>query len=153
MYLLFSLPSFGGAGGGFFPSIWSFRGRLLPLSFGEGPGEGLIIPYRISIRLSDAAAHARALPLNDIAQHLRCEVLALIVADDTYLYLLLMAEVLMVVHLTCHERIGTSRNDVIEQEVPCPAADSHLSYRPMQQLVAHRTLSLHSLLHILHKRP
>ena len=46
-------------------------------------------------------------------------------ADEADLYVLFMAEELMVVHLACDEGIGPCVQGIAEQESPCPATYRH----------------------------
>ena len=86
----------------------------------------LQIQNRIGIGLSDAGPYPRAFIFDDATENLCRVLLTLIMADDTDLYLLLVAKVLMVVHLTSDKGIGTCLHSLVEQEVPCPSADGHL---------------------------
>ena len=86
------------------------------------------------------AGHSRALALDDVAEDLGGELLALVVADDTDLNLLVVAEILVVVHLAGHEGIGTGCDGVGQEEVACSTAERHLGKRPLQQLVGHNAL-------------
>ena len=81
----------------------------------------LQIQNRIGIGLSDAGPYPRAFIFDDATENLCRVLLTLIMADDTDLYLLLVAEILMVVHLTCDKRVSTDFQGFVEQEVPCPA--------------------------------
>ena len=76
--------------------------------------------------------HPWASLLDDLLEDLRRKLLALIVADDADLYLLLIAEILVIVHLARDKGVGTGPQGVVEQEVACPATDSHLTNRSAQ---------------------
>ena len=65
--------------------------------------------------------------------------------EHAYLYLTVVAEVLMVVHLTRQESIGTSPKGFFQQEVPCPAADGDALNGTGQQFVVHQALHTESL--------
>ena len=86
------------------------------------------------------AGHSRALALDDVAEDLGGELLALVVTDDTDLNLLVVAEILVVVHLAGHEGIGTGCDGVGQEKVACSTAERHLGKRPLQQLVGHNAL-------------
>ena len=65
------------------------------------------------------------------------------------LYLSLVAEVLMIVHLACQERICSDSQGLIQKEVPCSTANGNTLYRTSQQLIVHHALHSESLLHSL----
>ena len=72
-------------------------------------------------------------------------------ADDTDLYALLIAEILVIVHLACDESIGSSGYSLVEQEIPCPATDGHLGYLMAQQFITQGTLHIEGILYSLHE--
>ena len=55
---------------------------------------------------------------------------------DTYLDLLLVAEILMIVHLAGDKSVGTRLQGLVEQEISCPTTDGNLADRTAQQLIA-----------------
>ena len=61
----------------------------------------------IRVRLCYFRANTKALFPNDVAEDFAGELLALIMADDANLNLLLLTEVLMIVHFTCDKGIST----------------------------------------------
>ena len=67
--------------------------------------------------------------------------------DDSNLYLLLMTEVFMVVHLTGNKGICTLGNGIVQQECSCPTADGHLFDGALQQLVGLNASHAKALLH------
>ena len=106
---------------------------------------------RIRIRLRYLRPHARTSLGYDVTEHLGGVLLALVVADDTDLNLLLVAEVLMIVHLTRDEGVGSGFHGIVEQEVAGTATESHTAHRTLQQLVGHRTGNAKRRLHRLYE--
>ena len=98
--------------------------------------------------LCDVAGHSRALALYDVAEDFGGELFALVVADDTDLYLLLIAEVLVVVHLAGDEGIGAGLDGLVEQEVARTATECHTADRALEQLVGHGARHAERLLHL-----
>ena len=68
-------------------------------------------------------------------------------SDDADLYLLFVAEILVIMHLTCDKGIGSSLHSVIEQEIACTTTDRHLPDRALQKLITSGALHLKGLLH------
>ena len=89
--------------------------------------------------------------LDDLLEHLCRELLTLIVADDTDLYLLFVAEILVVMHLTRNKGVSTCFYGVVEQEITCTTTDRHLLDRALQQLITSSALHIEGLLHLNHK--
>jgi len=83
--------------------------------------------------------HIGALGADDVAQQFLGEVFALVMTYDAYLYLLLMPEVLVVMHLAGQECISTMSNGFVEQEVACSSTDRHATDWTPEHLVAHGT--------------
>ena len=80
-----------------------------------------------------------------VAEYLRSVLLTLVVSDDTNLYFLLVAEILVVVHLAGDESVGSFGYGRVEQEVAGSATKSHRLDGTAQELVAHHTLHTESL--------
>ena len=58
-------------------------------------------------------------------------------ADDGYLYLLFVAEVVVIVHLPRHEGIGPCPDGIAQEESPCSPTDGDAPDGALQQLVGH----------------
>ena len=67
--------------------------------------------------------------------------------EHANLYLSVVAEVLMIVHLARKEGIGTGTQSLIQQEVPCPTANGDAFHGTGQQFVVHQALHSEGLLH------
>ena len=85
----------------------------------------LNVQNRIRTCLCDHGLHARALLLDYLLEYLGGVLFALIVTYHAYLYLLFVAEVLMIVHLASDKRVGLILHGLVEQEIACSTADSH----------------------------
>ena len=72
-------------------------------------------------------------------------------AYDAYLYFLLVAEVLVVVHLARDEGIAPAADGIVQQEVAGTATDGHFRYGSLQQLVAVGAGHAKGLLDLLHE--
>ena len=106
----------------------------------------------ICICLCYLRPHTGARTQNNVTEYLRRVLLTLVVAYDTYLYLLFVAEVHMIVHLTCDKGVSPLCYSIVEQEVAGTTTDGHLTNRAHQQLVTLCTSHLKALLHQLYKR-
>ena len=82
----------------------------------------------------------------NFCQKLRRISLTLIMADDTDLYLLLMAEELMIAHLTRYKGIGSCRNGIAKEEGAGSATECHTTNHATQQLVGLHTFHAEVLL-------
>ena len=98
------------------------------------------IQYRISVDGCELCFHSGAFLLDNLLEDFGCKLLALVVADDANLYLLFVAEELVIVHLTGDECVGTLSNGFVEEERSCPTAQGHALYLSAQQLVGLHTL-------------
>ena len=63
------------------------------------------------------------------------------------LYLSVVTEVLMVVHLSRQESVCSSSQSLIQKEVPCSTANGDAFDGTRQQLIVHQALHAESLLH------
>ncbi len=84
--------------------------------------------------------------LDDGAQHLGSKLLALIMSYDSYLYLTLMSEELMIVHFACHKGISPCFYGVIEQKTASSTTYRHLLYVATQQSICLHAFHMESVL-------
>ena len=85
----------------------------------------LNVQNRIRTRFGDTGFNPRALAIDYLLEYLSGVLFALIVTYHAYLYLLFVAEVLMIVHLACDKRIGLIFHGLVEQEIARSATDGH----------------------------
>ena len=81
--------------------------------------------YGVRDGLCYLCTHTRAIALDDVAEDFRRVLLALVMADDTYLNALFIAEVLVIVHLARYEGVSTLTESIEQQEVTSSATDGH----------------------------
>ena len=111
----------------------------------------LIITYGIRDSFSYFGTHAGTIVLNDVTEDFRRELLTLVMADDTYLDALFIAEVLVIVHFARYECISPVTESVWQQEVTSSATDGHTLDGTLEQLVTLGALNLKPALYKLHK--
>ena len=96
---------------------------------------------------------ARALALNDVTEDFCRKLLTLVMANDANLNLLLVAEILVIVHLTRDEGVSTLAHRLRQQEVASTTTDGHLTNGTLQQFVTHGTLDVELFFDKFYKRP
>jgi hypothetical protein len=107
--------------------------------------------YGIRDGFSYFGTHTGTIMLNDVAEDFRRVLLTLVMADDTYLNALFIAEVLVIVHLARYEGVSTLTESIGQQEVTSSATDGHTLDGTLQQFVTLGALNLKPALYKLHK--
>ena len=93
----------------------------------------------IRVCLSYLGSHAWALLVDNISEDLAGELLTLIVADNAYLHPLLVAEVLMIVHLTRDKSPWPTASSSRKSPAPPQMATRRMGRRSSSLVIAHAT--------------
>src|SRR5574344_1652062 len=72
-------------------------------------------------------------------------------SEYSYLYLLLMTEIFMIMHLTSYKSVCALFNCIIEQECSCPTTKSNFRDASLQQFVTLCAINMKDLLYLPNK--
>ena len=95
-----------------------------------------IVSYRVGVHACYDGSYARAAFVYYVLEQMLGVLLALIVAYDSDLYLLLMGEVFVIVHLTSQECISLCINSLRQHECSGTSTDGNALYGALQEFVA-----------------
>lgn len=107
--------------------------------------------YRVCALLGNIGFHSRALTVDYLLKYLACVLFTLIMPDYAYLYLLLMCEIHMVMHLTCDKGVSSAAYSIVNKKVAGSAAYCHLFYLTSKQLIGHGMLRIEGFLYLADK--